>query len=112
MNATQFLLIKLSEECNEVSQRALKAAQFGFEEAQPGDYENNRARLHGELDDLSGIVTMLNRLKEGLKYVPDGTAVADKAEKVVKYARYSKELGHISQECLAEIEQAAGITED
>lgn len=67
MDYEQYLLGKLAEECAEVGQRALKAAQFGLDEVQPGQALDNAERLHAELDELQAIVELLN-VHHGLNY--------------------------------------------
>ena len=46
MSYEQFLLLKLAEEASEISQIALKTAQFGMFETIPGGSENNAERIH------------------------------------------------------------------
>lgn len=50
------LLIILSEECNEVGQRAAKMQRFGINEIQPGQPHTNRERLSQEVGDLMGVL--------------------------------------------------------
>jgi len=52
MNAEQYHLCRIAEECTEVAQRALKAQQFGLDEVQSGQELNNMARLVDEFHDL------------------------------------------------------------
>lgn len=40
MNNTQYLLVKLAEECAEAAQMALKCSHFGLEEQQDGSTYN------------------------------------------------------------------------
>jgi NTP pyrophosphatase (non-canonical NTP hydrolase) len=63
MTRTQFLLLKLSEECVEVAQRAAKQMQFGRNEIQKDQSLTNSERLVGELRDLAAVVNLLE--KEG-----------------------------------------------
>lgn len=95
MNREQYLLTKLAEECNEVAQMALKTQQFGFEESMPGQPYTNRERLIQELNDLYGILQMLNN-EYRLMYIPDEQAVSDKMTKVNKYYGYSVDLGMVN----------------
>lgn len=88
----QFLLIKLAEECQEVAQRALKAAQFGLDEVQVGTSTNNADRLEEELDDLFGILRMM-KMEDVFTFEPDPNALREKARKVEKYRQYSRDLG-------------------
>ena len=45
MNKDKFLLLKVMEECAEVSQRASKLIQFGWDEVEAGQELNNQQRL-------------------------------------------------------------------
>ena len=81
------LLLRLAEECNEVAQRASKSILFTSEDIQEGKELNNKERLSIEIDDLLGILTMLDH--EGFIREPDGTAIIAKATKVEKYIEFS-----------------------
>ena len=93
MNKEQFLLLKLSEECAEVSQRALKQIQFGKTEVQVGQALTNGERLKDKIKDLMVIVTML----EERQFIPEVDRFSDayiaKKLKLQKYLDYSAELG-------------------
>lgn len=95
MSYEQFLLMKLAEEASEVSQIALKTMQFGMEEHCPGLTLNNKERVHEELNDLLGIVELLNRTT-GFGFKADTTAVDKKITKISKYLKYSIDLGKVS----------------
>lgn len=95
MTLEQYLLGKLAEEANEVAQRALKAQQFGLDETQKGKDEDNAGRIYGELNDLNGIVALLNDNIEGFDYEPDPEAIAAKGNKVEKYKKLSKKQGRV-----------------
>lgn len=92
MDMYQFLLIKLAEEASEVAQIALKTAQFGPSELCPGLTLTNVARIHEELNDLLGIVSMLNEMASF--DFEEGDHLAKKA-KVMKYLQYSVDLGQV-----------------
>src|SRR6266404_63099 len=110
MTLRQFYLIKLAEECDEVSHRALKQTQFGAEQVQKGDEVKdgvappnkeagltNRQRLTNELKDLATTVKLLVDLGE----IEDTFETATEAEfeawetekktKIQKYLKYSQE---------------------
>lgn len=95
MNSLQHLLLKLSEEANEVGQIASKCMQFGLLERHPDSSENNKQRLHAELNDFFAIVEMLN-LNFDLGFKPDQKAIAAKMNKVYKYGEYSISLGLVT----------------
>lgn len=77
------LLSKLAEEASEVAKEALKAQQFGLNNA-THEFTSNRQRLISELDDFNAIVKMLND-EFGLKYEPDHSAINLKIERVNSY---------------------------
>jgi hypothetical protein len=93
MNLTQHLLCKLAEEASEIAQIAMKTQQFGMQEQCPGLDATNAQLIHSELNDLAGIVKMLN--VRGLGYTPDPVAIAAKADKVRRYLDYSVRLGQV-----------------
>lgn len=96
MNRLQYLLIKLAEEGAEVSQIALKTAQFGLYEQHPNLEETNLERIQKELNDLFGIVEMLNT-EFGCNLFENSILVKEKIHKVNHYAKYSEELGLLQQ---------------
>lgn len=97
MNYTQFLLIKLAEEAAEISQIALKASQFGLQEKNPKLEWNNVECIYAELNDLLGIINILNSDSEiEFNFTPNNEAINAKKEKIKKYLQYSIDLGHVS----------------
>ena len=92
MNQLQHLLMKLAEEGSEVAQIALKTAQFGPDEVMPGQPLSNFQRTHLELDDMAGVIEMLNEAY-GFGYVPNRERIEAKKAKVRKYLGYSIHLG-------------------
>lgn len=90
MSRLDRLLSKLSEEAIEVAKEALKAQQFGLNNA-THEFTSNRQRLVNELDDFNAIVEMLNE-EFGLEYEPDPTAIQLKKEKVNSYISISEAL--------------------
>jgi len=95
MNRQQLLLTKLTEECNEVAQIALKTQQFGFDEIRREQPYTNAERTHQELDDLNAIIEMLNE-EYNFNYKPNRTRIAVKKDKVNRYAAYSVKLGTLT----------------
>lgn len=92
MNREQYLLTKLAEEAVEVAQMALKTQQFGMLEVYKT--EDNRTRLHAELNDLFAIIEMLNKECD-FKFVMDQSQINTKITKVDHYYEYSKSLGKV-----------------
>lgn len=97
MKNWQYLLLKLTEECNEVGQMASKNMHFGREECQFVDGESNRERLHGELNDILAIIELLNE-EEGFDFKPNPDKIAHKKAKVKHYREYSRSLGLVEGE--------------
>ncbi len=93
MNLEQFLLTKLAEECSEVAQIALKSQQFGLDEVYGKIGVSNRQRVYDELNDLLGVVGLLNEI--GFGYSPDEEAMQAKKVKVREYLEYSRDLGKV-----------------
>lgn len=112
MNRNQFLLTKLSEECAEVMQRALKQIQYGAEQIQTsGEVKGgvgapveeagltNAQRLLNELIDMCIIVELLEDAGQlppppkGYEYDDKKTA---KVEKINKYLAFFRQLGEIN----------------
>lgn len=96
MNRQQYLLNKLAEEATEVAQQALKAAQFGLDEAEPEQRKSNAERCHDEIDDMLGVIEMLNE-EFGFNFQSQMDRRMMKKQKVNKYAAYSAELGLLKE---------------
>lgn len=90
MNREQYLLCKLAEEASEIAQIALKTQQFGMDEVYLTD--SNKERIHKELNDLLGIIEMLNA-EYNFNFFPDDIQIQEKVDKVNLYYAYSKQLG-------------------
>ena len=94
MNKKELLLIKLMEECNELSQCVAKLLWFGENEVEPGQDLTNFERMVNEYNDLIGVIDKINEDDVFLKTIsvyPDKTT--RKKEKIEKYLIYSKGLG-------------------
>ena len=96
MSREQYLLIKLAEEASEIAQIALKTSQFGMEEKYHKLDTNNKERIHAELNDLLGVVDLLNG-ESGFGFTQDSVASCTKAEKINKYYKLSQELGMVKE---------------
>ena len=96
MTKTQFLLVKLAEEAAELSQIALKTAQFGLHEVKPGQQESNLDRVRSEFRDVVAHATMLDA-EVGTDLLARGISqhVSRKASKVERYLTYSRSLGQV-----------------
>lgn len=96
MSNLQYLLTKLAEEGTEVGQMALKNQHFGIDECQFSGGESNRERLHGEINDLLGVIRLLNE-EEGFGFTPDEGAIVAKMQKIRHYRDYSVSLGLVQK---------------
>lgn len=97
VDRAQHLLVKLSEECAEVSQRALKQLQFGRDEIQKDQPYTNGARLMEEIWHLISVVELLRAAGEINNEIYDlglhKIELDKKRARIEKYYQYSKELG-------------------
>ena len=91
MTLEQYLLTKLAEEAAEISQIALKTAQFGVHERYKPSGLTNIQRVEQEYNDLIAIVSML---KEECNIVikTDEDKIKSKKSKVFHYLNYSRNL--------------------
>lgn len=90
MTYDENLLVCLSEECDEVSQRACKAIRFGVDEVQEGQELSNAERIVYEFNDLFAVMEMI--LDRGLiSKIIDRPAIELKKVKVLEGIRKSIE---------------------
>lgn len=98
MTRTEHLLAIISEECGEVSQRAIKAMRFGLTEVQPHQPDTNAKRIMREFADLVGVIEMLQA--EGALPDVERVDVDQKKNRVEKYLRLSAKCGTLDpSEC-------------
>lgn len=95
MNKQQYLLIKLIEECAEISQEASKALIFGLGDSWK-DNPVNSEKLIQEMGDLMGVWRMLLDEAGMMNYTEK--MISDKIIKVNKFMEYSKEKGILDKE--------------
>lgn len=96
MQADQYHLCKIAEECTEVAQRALKAQQFGLGEIQPGQDFNNLERLMDEFHDL--FTTFQNFCDlVGTDPIPDEIKKHIRLRKMDKFLQLSIDLNQVDQ---------------
>lgn len=110
MNVIENLLMTLSEECDEVGQRASKANRFGLSEVQPDQAESNAQRIMGELNDLLGVVELLESAG-AFQFAPDRERIDAKKRKVLHYMRYSLQLGTMTDDAglMSSLESSVGV---
>lgn len=100
MNKEKYLLVKIQEECAEVSQRVAKAIRFGLKEVQKGQDKNNLERLKEEILDLIAAF-MVFEVETGimfndLEFEIYQDTMRLRIERVKKYMDYSRELGELN----------------
>lgn len=91
MNITEHLLCCLGEEGAEIAQDASKAMRFGPEDRY--DAHSNRDRLLAEINDLMGVVVLLQELGLFPNIIFSPTDVARKRMRVLEFMRYAKSIG-------------------
>lgn len=97
MNRREYLLWLISEECNEVGQRASKAARFALSEVQPGQPLSNAERIVQEWYDLSAVMEMIFD-EELLAEWPNAREVIEaKKAKIEKFMGYSQTCGTLEE---------------
>lgn len=116
MKVRQYYLLKLIEECAEVSQRAAKSMQFGSDQVQsqsghsvpssdgtiPSEQSlSNKLRLSNELNDLLSIVSILQTDFDEVTIETQEEFDAyfeAKKKKLKKYITFSQELGMVEND--------------
>lgn len=97
MDKNEHLLVCLSEECSEVSQRVAKALRFGILEIQPGQELNNAERIEFELCDMLAVIEMLQDAGiVDLYHERLLRAKEAKKQKVREFMEYAKQCGTLS----------------
>lgn len=87
MTYTQFLLLKLMEECAEVTHRASKQFQFGAFEVELNQLKNNEFRLQEEVIDLICVLNLI-----GFKTTVSLSQLNAKEAKIEKFRQYAEEI--------------------
>jgi hypothetical protein len=96
MNKQDHLILRLSEECVEVSKECHKALSFGIEDRYKR-MPSVREKIVLELNDLFAVVEMLQ--DEGVlpMIVVNDRLIDAKKKKVVKFMRYAKKKGKLDK---------------
>lgn len=92
-----YLLACLAEECGEVQQMVGKSTRFGLLEIYPKAGKTNWLRLRAEVHDVVAMYEMLCDEFDRVDTL-DRSLINKKKAKVLKYMRYSKELGVLDGE--------------
>jgi hypothetical protein len=76
---------------------------------QPGQAESNAQRIMGELNDLLGVVELLESAG-AIQFAPDRDRIDAKKRKVLHYMRYSLQLGTMTDDAalMSILEASAG----
>ncbi|NOX50675.1 MAG: hypothetical protein GXP16_09085 [Gammaproteobacteria bacterium] len=99
MQPDQYHLCKISEECAEVSQRAMKAQQFGLGEIQPGQPLNNLERLVLEFHDLvTTFDNFIGLIDDNINLLPSDHKKSERRAKMNKFLQLSKDLDQVDEE--------------
>jgi hypothetical protein len=106
MTLIQYLCQLLSEECNELGQRASKLSRFGKDEVQPNQELDNFERLRLEKVDLLVIYDLLlsatGKVDDDKFFINNKDHKA-KQLKIIKFSKLSVECGQITQNVLDEL---------
>lgn len=95
MNRIDLLLVQLAEEATEIGKEAAKCLRFGPEEIYPPIGITNAARVKLEINDLMGLIEMLQT--EGVLPMPifDRDLIEAKKLKVEEHLSYSAQCGRL-----------------
>lgn len=100
MTRKERLLLKVMEECDELSQRCSKALMFTLEEIQPDDKQNpfmqtNARRIIEEYKDLVVAMQML-LFENNLPYDFTPKEASDREKRIERFMAYSKSIGTLT----------------
>lgn len=95
MTTKEALLLKVMEECDELSQRCSKAIRFGLDEIQEGQNLTNEERLVEEYRDLKAAMNMLVDKNYIKSFTFNNYDLTKRIDKIDKYLDYSRKLGTI-----------------
>lgn len=84
-----YFLLKLAEECAEVSQMVSKCIRFGLNNTKPGEDMTNRERLIDEIEDIEATLHVL----KAQEILHTKELNPKKISRVYKYYEVSKEKG-------------------
>ncbi len=85
MNKKEYLLTILAEECAEVIELCSKIMRFGSDNVAPDETEDNKTRLENELNDVFGVVALLQDDKIINEKTLQGIKIKAKKDKVKRY---------------------------
>jgi NTP pyrophosphatase (non-canonical NTP hydrolase) len=96
MTKEQWLLVKLIEECGEVTHECTKALTYGLDHTNPHNDRKNIDNLINGLNDVIGVLKILAEYHT-IPSGPDDVKVCQKIAKINKSMDYAKELGVITE---------------
>ena len=106
MTLVQYLCGLLSEECNELAQRASKMSRFGHDEVQPNQPLNNFERLRLEKVDLLVVYDLLlsaTGKSDKDQFFIDSKEHKAKQSKIIEFTKLSVECGQVDQSVLNQL---------
>lgn len=109
----QHYLIKLMQECNELSHVVSKVLEFGVESCDPTTNIKNIDAIQKEFNDILGVAKVIDSL--GLPMKVDDAAIQVKIDKMTHYAAVSRKAGMLSQALqptVQRIHEAAALLTD
>ena len=95
MNKIEHLLTCLVEECTEIGQATTKAQRFGLDDVNPGTHNTNRSDIVKEVNDLIGVLELLQECGVELPGLYDREAINAKKERLLIWMSRSEQLGLI-----------------
>lgn len=100
MNKQEHFLVCLAEEAGEIAlavgQASHKALRFGLDDGYPGTGRTNRGDIVQEVNDLMGVLELMQENGMELTGLFDRAAIDAKKEKVRKWMKYAEERGCLS----------------
>jgi len=97
MNITEHLIAIVMEECAEIAQAASKMLRFGLDDGYPGSDRTNRDDLVREVNDLLGVLELLEEYGIKLPGIGDQRMIVDKKNRIKEYLNYSQEQGRLTK---------------
>ena len=98
LNLKEHLLVKLSEECSEITKAAMKALRFGLDDRGPNGILTNVELVKYEIIDLYVVIDMM--IENGLmvhRANIDPKDLALRRERIGRYMNYSRERGMLEK---------------
>ena len=90
MNKVEHLYMCVAEECGEITQAAGKSGRFGYDDYPPGGGLPNNEYLVREVNDLLGVLELLEEEGIPLPGVGDRAMIEEKKAKVKRFMEYAR----------------------